>query len=536
MDKPTYFDINGIIGYPVMDINSGQYYKYSSTKDLLKDMDYYKIEYSLVSNFDCKKSEPMTGNYKLLEKISDEERLYPCWVIAPSNTMSYSEVKNLIREINKNNIKAVRMFPGIHNFSMELDYINRILQELDRNQILLIMEYKNLGVAVPAPVEHDMYVLDEICSRFPNLKIVSSGPLRQFYPLLEKHDNLFLSLEWEPHSGIIEDICNKFGPGKILFGTHYCEIASGISGVNISMVAYSNISENYKRKILGGNLKSLLGLEGKIKTFSFHIDSDDSLFMSKTHKGESFDTPIIDCHYHVGLFSAEHKPGSSVERTLELFERNNIEKICINSSDAVFGGNYKEGNSHILSLCEKYSEKFLGFYVFNPLFRDSCIEMVDYIENKGFMGVKIHPRLHRCDLKDSRYNPVWEASAKYGIPILAHTGKGQAYSDPAAFMEISNKYPDGTFIIGHGGETFDGIKENLVYRESNTQDCLQPQLQYPSKPSAQRDKFWEDYRLNGYEYVVKKYAGYNLKSWAKDFVKLTLSKLGVLNIVKRLLR
>lgn len=115
----------------------------------------------------------------------------------------------------------------------------------------------------------------------------------------------------------------------------------------------------------------------------------------------------------------------------------------------------------------------------------------------------------------------------------------------ADFWGIENCMPEfddnkGTSLILintlKGIDLFDRIKENLVYRESNTQDCLQPQLQYPTKPSAQRDKFWEDYWLNGYGYVVKKYAGYNLKSKVKEFVKLTLSKLGILNNVKKLLR
>ena len=461
MQKFTYFDVNSVIGYPILDADVGQYYKYSDSKDLLRDMDYFGIEYSLVSHYDCRKVDPMVGNYRLLEEISDERRLYPCWVIIPSNTKDIWKVKNVISEIKKNEVKAVRMFPGIHNFSLEIDYIDRFLLELERNHILLIIEYKSLGVAVPMPVEHDMMVLDKICSKYPDLKVVSSGPLRQFYPLLEKHSNLFLSLEWEPHSGIIEDICRKFGPERILFGTPNCEIASAVSGAAISMLTYSNISSGDKRKVAGGNLIKLLGLEDRIGGFSFNNNYSNDSFIAKTHKGESFKTSITDCHYHVGEFSAEYKPGSSVEKTLALFERNSLERICINSSDAVFGGNYRRGNNYILSLCKKYPDKFLGFYVFNPNFIDSSNEMVDYLENKGFAGVKIHPRIHQCDLSDNRYNCVWESSEKYRIPILAHTGEGQMYSDPIAFMEISKEYPDGIFILGHGGESFAGINESI---------------------------------------------------------------------------
>lgn len=87
-----------------------------------------------------------------------------------------------------------------------------------------------------------------------------------------------------------------------------------------------------------------------------------------------------------------------------------------------------------------------------------------------------------------------------------------------------------------GQRLFEDIKENLICRESNTKDCLQPHLQYPAKPSVKREQFWEDYRLNGYKYVIKKYAGCNYKSRARGMIKTTLSEMGLLGMVRKLLR
>jgi hypothetical protein len=42
--------------------------------------------------------------------------------------------------------------------------------------------------------------------------------------------------------------------------------------------------------------------------------------------------------------------------------------------------------------------------------------------------------------------------------------------------------------------------------------------------------------LHGYEYVVKKYAGYNFKSILKGIIKSTLAKTGLLDIVRKLVR
>lgn len=56
-----------------------------------------------------------------------------------------------------------------------------------------------------------------------------------------------------------------------------------------------------------------------------------------------------------------------------------------------------------------------------------------------------------------------------------------------------------------GLELFNNVKEKFIVEESNTTDCLQPQLQYPSKISPQHDAFVKDYSVDGFLYVAKKY-------------------------------
>jgi len=66
---------------------------------------------------------------------------------------------------------------------------------------------------------------------------------------------------------------------------------------------------------------------------------------------------------------------------------------------------------------------------------------------------------------------------------------------------------------------FDDIKSTIQFINSNTGDCLQPQLQKPSSKSDDRDTFWEDYYNKGYYYVLKKFAGYNLFNRTKNKFK-----------------
>ena len=82
------------------------------------------------------------------------------------------------------------------------------------------------------------------------------------------------------------------------------------------------------------------------------------------------------------------------------------------------------------------------------------------------------------------------------------------------FWHMEKSMPDfvdemGTSLVlihtEQGRELFDEIKEKLDYRESNTEDCRQLNLQEPTKPSGIRGKFWRDYRKHGIDYVMDHY-------------------------------
>lgn len=111
----------------------------------------------------------------------------------------------------------------------------------------------------------------------------------------------------------------------------------------------------------------------------------------------------------------------------------------------------------------------------------------------------------------------------------------------ADFWGIENNMPDfddnmGTSLVlinsSKGQYLYENIKDNLIYRESNTKDCMQPQLQYPSKASVQREQFWEDYQLNGYNYIIKKYAGYSIKGRVNTHIVSVLKKTGLLKKIR----
>ena len=87
------------------------------------------------------------------------------------------------------------------------------------------------------------------------------------------------------------------------------------------------------------------------------------------------------------------------------------------------------------------------------------------------------------------------------------------------FWHMEKSMPDfvdemGTSLVlihtERGKELFNEIKEKLEYRESNTTDCWQLNLQEPTKPSQIRHKFWRDYHKHGIDFVMEHYGSVTL--------------------------
>ena len=83
-----------------------------------------------------------------------------------------------------------------------------------------------------------------------------------------------------------------------------------------------------------------------------------------------------------------------------------------------------------------------------------------------------------------------------------------------------------SLIITHtdkGRTIFENIKENIEYRISNYDDCLQPRLISPQLRSNDRDLFWKDMRFKGMDYCIKEYIEKYVIS-VKEKVKYYLKK------------
>jgi predicted TIM-barrel fold metal-dependent hydrolase len=391
--------------------------------------------------------------------------LFPCWTLLPDQTGEIPGGRELAAELHRHRVRAVRLVPGPFNLVFRERILRSLLEVLERERILAIVELPTLGVPVPEKEDVLLAALEEVLDRHPRLALLTCGRLRNFYPLLERFPRLVTSLAWDPHPDFVEDFCRRFGPRRLLFATPYSENARGISGMPMLQVTHAGIGEEEKARIAGENLAELLDLELR----PLPAGSEPSPGFRALLAGGPASFPIVDIHAHVGAWNWEYKPASGLADLEPVMERLGVRTVCVNSTEAVLGGDHLRGNEELAAELRGREDRFTGFAVINPHFADLPSYLQRCVEELGFRGFKIHPRVHRCAITDPKYRPVWEAAVKLRLPVLCHTGQGQAFSEPEQFERVAADYPEGRFILGHTGETFAGMLQcvELLKRHPN---------------------------------------------------------------------
>lgn len=92
-----------------------------------------------------------------------------------------------------------------------------------------------------------------------------------------------------------------------------------------------------------------------------------------------------------------------------------------------------------------------------------------------------------------------------------------------------------------GKKIFECIKNDVLYVETSLRDCIQHNLEHPTKRPKEYEYFWNDYKTYGFKYVIKKYCNYNkeenysinyyyllkYKDILKKYIKVFINKLRI---------
>ena len=149
----------------------------------------------------------------------------------------------------------------------------------------------------------------------------------------------------------------------------------------------------------------------------------------------------IDAHAHIGEFGGWAKLSINAEPMFTPMDEFNIEKTLLCS----------EPNEICLDAVEKYPDRFVGMVYPNPYDGQKAVDMIyDYVQNKGFKGIKANPLKHAYVADAELMDPIMEAAKDLNIPVFMHCGH-PPYSLPWSIALLAERHPDVKLVMIHMG-------------------------------------------------------------------------------------
>jgi predicted TIM-barrel fold metal-dependent hydrolase len=241
-----FFDCNCMVGRWGQPL-PGQFH---SAADLERELGRCGIARALVFHALAKELDPATGNSALARELSGRERLSPCWILMPHHTGEMPAPAQLCDRMAQQGVKAARLFPQAHSYSLGEWCCGELLSALEQR-------------GIPVFLDHDQTnwsEVDALCAAHPGLPLtllrVNYRAHRSLYPLFERHPNLHVEIGlFVAHNGIV-DCARRYGARRLLFGS---ALPHFTPGGPIANIMYADVSDADKALIAGGNLRRLLG-------------------------------------------------------------------------------------------------------------------------------------------------------------------------------------------------------------------------------------------------------------------------------------
>lgn len=219
------------------------------TEDVLELMGHFGIGRALAyPNITAERGEERAANRTVARECERHPELTPAFVPAIHPYDEQPAPGNYLESMSEAGARAAWLWPQGAGFASWL--VGDLLGACQRQRVPLFVHADRI----------DADGLHRLCGEFQELRVVLAGAPyladRWLYPLLRRHQNLHVCLGhyYVPAGGPMRFV-RHFGADRLLFGSGLPRFSPG--GL-IAHVAYAEIDETDRRKILCSNLERLL--------------------------------------------------------------------------------------------------------------------------------------------------------------------------------------------------------------------------------------------------------------------------------------
>jgi len=250
-----FFDINCIASREIMESvsggeSAGDFYCLLSKNNIKKIV----LTNKLSINYDWN-----TGNDELSKALqfNNNENVYFCFVLCP-DVYHMFKFKDYLKNAYDNKVRLLRIFPKSHLFYLNDYYMQKIYDEISGLDFPLMLDLKELDIT-----GNKYFAIDDLrmlLSRHKRLTLILQTSLKQcmfnrfYFPLLEEFENLYLEISGMLLMDQVEHYVEKFGAGRLIFGSNYPETDFSI---NTARMEFAEISQQDKENICFNNLNNI---------------------------------------------------------------------------------------------------------------------------------------------------------------------------------------------------------------------------------------------------------------------------------------
>lgn len=234
-------DINCSLGYI-----AGIKTRFTDPDSLIKAMDTYHIDQALVFNTDALR-DVVRGNQLAAQTAkASEGRLNACYVLRPDiGGSEMPTAENLLKQLRDEKPAAVKLYPTAHRF---------LLNEFYAGELLEVLNELHIPVLFDSDQRPSYESLPGLAKTYSHIKFIflrqAINESRYVRPLLQKLDNVYFDVGITIDTCFIEEIVDKIGSEKLLFGSGMpLFMPAGALG----MIIYSRISDTDKQAIFADN-------------------------------------------------------------------------------------------------------------------------------------------------------------------------------------------------------------------------------------------------------------------------------------------
>ena len=421
----SLLDVNVMLGRP-----SAGRPALATPDDLLREMDRVGIEEAVVYSAEARYCHPLEGNWSLLKQIEGHrDRLHPCWLLLPSVGTEMPPAQELLRQMKENGVRAARLLPGQCIFPLSEPVLRPLLEALASERIATIIDLERAHWSENSPWS-DIFA---ICEKHPDLPVIllreCGSVIRALYHLWHNFPNLYLETSYMQTARSLEEVCERFGAERLLFGNGLPEYDPGGA---VATVHGSALTPDQRADIAGNNARRLLGLEVDAP----NMDADWPLAPGGFR--------VWDCHSHLGPWYRCPYAVHDVEGTVRRMDEIGIERTVISDIRAI-ESEPTSGNARIADAAEAHPGRIYGYLGFAPWLYGADVAAAEkLLDRAGIVGIKLHCHCHDTSPDAPEYRVAYELAHERGLPVLTH-----GLLAPDALRKTLDELPNMTYVAAH---------------------------------------------------------------------------------------